>query len=108
MQSQPRIDSHQHFWRLSRGDYGWLTPALGPIHRDFEPADLAPHLTEHDIAATILVQAAPDDVAGRPEFAVGQHQQGTAVSDSTQTVSPASRMSWERAWSGAASEYSAR
>ena len=21
------IDSHQHFWRLDRGDYGWLTPA---------------------------------------------------------------------------------
>ncbi len=79
MQSQPRIDSHQHFWRLSRGDYGWLTPALGPIHRDFEPADLAPHLTEHDIAATILVQAAPTeaetrfllDIAARTPFVAG-------------------------------------
>jgi L-fuconolactonase len=35
------IDAHQHFWRLDRGDYGWLTPALGSIHRDFGPADLA-------------------------------------------------------------------
>lgn len=58
MTSPPRIDSHQHFWRLSRGDYGWLTPALKPIYRDFEPADLAPHLAQHDIASTILVQAA--------------------------------------------------
>jgi L-fuconolactonase len=54
-----RIDAHQHFWRLDRGDYGWLTPALGPIHRDFGPADLAPHLQRHGIGATILVQAAP-------------------------------------------------
>ena len=23
------IDAHQHFWRVDRGDYGWLTPALG-------------------------------------------------------------------------------
>jgi L-fuconolactonase len=54
-----RIDAHQHFWRLARGDYGWLTPALGPIHRDFEPADLAPLLTRTGIDATMLVQAAP-------------------------------------------------
>jgi L-fuconolactonase len=53
------IDSHQHFWRLERGDYGWLTPALAPIHRDFGPGDLAPILTRHGIAHTILVQAAP-------------------------------------------------
>lgn len=65
MKSPPRIDSHQHFWRLARGDYGWLTPALKPIHRDFEPADLAPHLAEHGIAATILVQAAPTEAETR-------------------------------------------
>lgn len=53
-----RIDSHQHFWRLSRGDYGWLTPALTTLYRDFEPADLEPVLAEHDISGTILVQAA--------------------------------------------------
>lgn len=65
MTSPPRIDSHQHFWRLARGDYGWLTPALGPIHRDFEPADLTPHLAEHGIASTILVQAAPTEAETR-------------------------------------------
>ncbi|MGO4407412.1 amidohydrolase [Bosea sp. RAF48] len=65
MTSPPRIDSHQHFWRLARGDYGWLTPALKPIYRDFEPADLAPHLAEHDIASTILVQAAPTEAETR-------------------------------------------
>jgi L-fuconolactonase len=54
-----QIDSHQHFWHLDRGDYGWLTPQLAPIYRDFSPDDLAPVLARHDIARTILVQAAP-------------------------------------------------
>jgi L-fuconolactonase len=54
-----RIDSHQHYWRLARGDYGWLTPALSPIYRDFAPADLAPALKRHAIGRTIAVQAAP-------------------------------------------------
>ena len=58
--SRPRrIDAHQHFWRLARGDYGWLTPAKGSIHRDFGPADLTPLLARAGIDATVLVQAAP-------------------------------------------------
>lgn len=54
-----RVDSHQHFWRLDRGDYGWLTPAFAPIYRDFLPEDLEPSLARTGIAQTILVQAAP-------------------------------------------------
>jgi L-fuconolactonase len=54
-----RIDAHQHFWRLARGDYGWLTPALGPIHRDFMPADLEPLIAAAGVERTVLVQAAP-------------------------------------------------
>ncbi|WP_328286341.1 amidohydrolase family protein [Phreatobacter sp. AB_2022a] len=53
------IDAHHHFWQIARGDYGWLTPALGAIHRDFGPADLRPLTARHGIGATILVQAAP-------------------------------------------------
>lgn len=56
-----RIDAHQHFWRLSRGDYGWLTPALEPIYRDFMPSDLASMLERHGISGTVLVQAAPTE-----------------------------------------------
>src|SRR5436190_11096629 len=55
----PRIDAHQHFWSLARGDYGWLTPALAPIYRDFGPQNLLPLLQAHAIDRTILVQAAP-------------------------------------------------
>ena len=54
-----RIDAHQHFWSLKRGDYGWLTPELEPLYRDFLPHDLAPILQAHNIDGTILVQAAP-------------------------------------------------
>jgi L-fuconolactonase len=55
----PAIDAHQHFWRIDRGDYGWLTPAQGVIYRDFVPADLLPIVARRGIDATILVQAAP-------------------------------------------------
>jgi L-fucono-1,5-lactonase len=54
-----QIDAHQHFWRLDRKDYGWLTPAAGAIYRDCMPADIEPLLARHGIAATVLVQAAP-------------------------------------------------
>ena len=61
----PRIDSHQHLWRLARGDYGWLTPGLAPLYRDFTPADLAPLLAAGGIDATLLVQAAPTEAETR-------------------------------------------
>jgi len=54
-----RVDAHHHVWRLARGDYGWLTPALAPIYRDFTLDDLRPLLARADIGATVLVQAAP-------------------------------------------------
>lgn len=56
-----RVDAHQHFWRLARGDYAWLTPELDVLYRDHEPEELAPLLAERDIAQTVLVQAAPTD-----------------------------------------------
>jgi L-fuconolactonase len=30
-----RIDAHQHFWRLERNDYSWLTPELTALYKDF-------------------------------------------------------------------------
>ena len=54
-----RVDAHQHFWRIDRGDYGWLTSQDHPrIARDFLPADLAPLLKAAKVDKTILVQAA--------------------------------------------------
>jgi L-fuconolactonase len=54
-----RVDAHQHFWKVSRGDYGWLTrEALPRLYRDFLPDDLKPWLKDAHIEKTILVQAA--------------------------------------------------
>ena len=53
------IDAHQHYWSVAHHDYGWLSPALAPIYRDFTPADLHPWLDAAGIEATVLVQAAP-------------------------------------------------
>ncbi|MGH6644558.1 MAG: amidohydrolase family protein [Pseudoxanthomonas sp.] len=55
------VDSHQHYWKLARGDYGWLTPEHATLYRDFVPGDLLPELMENSIAATVLVQAAPTE-----------------------------------------------
>ena len=56
-----RIDAHHHLWRPARGDYGWLTPDLRPLYRDFDAEDLQPLLQAARIDATILVQAAPTE-----------------------------------------------
>lgn len=64
-----RIDSHQRFWRLDRGIFGWLTPDMVAINRDFEPADLEPALRKHCIGGTVLVQAAPS--LAETEFMLG-------------------------------------
>ncbi|MDO5647241.1 amidohydrolase [Paracoccus sp. (in: a-proteobacteria)] len=53
------IDAHCHFWRLDRGDYGWLEGqggVLEPLRRDFTPGDYPAD------GAVIAVQAA-DSVA---------------------------------------------
>jgi L-fuconolactonase len=54
-----RIDSHQHFWKIARGDYGWLIKERFPqLYRDFLPDDLKPMLKDCRIDKTVLVQCA--------------------------------------------------
>jgi L-fuconolactonase len=60
-----RIDAHQHYWSLRRGDYGWLTPSEVGLYRDFTPDDLSPELVESAVHATVLVQAAPTEGESR-------------------------------------------
>lgn len=54
-----RIDAHQHYWKIARGDYGWIGPELPVLYRDYGPDDLKPHLDRHRLDGTIVVQAAP-------------------------------------------------
>ncbi|WP_140848728.1 amidohydrolase [Paracoccus sp. FO-3] len=56
------IDAHQHFWRLSRGDYPWPNESVAPIFRDFAPEDLLPLLEAAGVQQTVVVQAT-DSVA---------------------------------------------
>lgn len=52
-----KIDAHQHYWQVDRGDYDWM-PDIAVLNRDYGPADLEPALARHGIAGTVLVQAA--------------------------------------------------
>jgi len=72
------IDAHQHYWRLERGDYDWLTPKLGPLYRDFEPADLATQLNACGIASTVLVQAAASEAETRHLIALARQHASIA------------------------------
>ena len=50
MSTSPKIDAHQHFWQISRGDYDWMTDCVADIRHDTLPADLSPLLAKHEIA----------------------------------------------------------
>lgn len=53
-----RLDAHQHYWSIERGDYGWITPDIRVLYRDFLPQHLEPHLNKHKLDGSIVVQAA--------------------------------------------------
>jgi L-fuconolactonase len=74
------IDAHQHFWTLSRGDYGWITPEDVPaLCRDFGPKDLCLLIQDAGISHTVLVQCAETlaetrfllDIARETDFVAG-------------------------------------
>ncbi len=53
------VDAHQHFWKVARGDYFWMTDEVAPIRRDILPPDLEAFAPDLGVRATVLVQAAP-------------------------------------------------
>jgi L-fuconolactonase len=53
-----RVDAHQHYWSIERGDYGWITPDIPVLCRDFLPQHLEHHLNKHKLDGSIVVQAA--------------------------------------------------
>ena len=52
-----RCDAHQHFWRYTPEEYGWIGPDMGILKKDHLPADLAPLLEAVGIEGTVAVQA---------------------------------------------------
>lgn len=59
------IDAHQHYWQIERGDYGWLTPDLAVLYRDYLPQELQRTLAECGVTGTVAVQAAPTEAETR-------------------------------------------
>jgi L-fuconolactonase len=57
MKTNPRIDSHQHFWRYNPAHQVWMTERMDALRRDYLPADLKPLLAALDIDGTVAVQA---------------------------------------------------
>lgn len=52
-----KIDAHQHFWEIARGDYYWIKQNDSILFRDYLPIDLQSDLYKHGFTHTILVQA---------------------------------------------------
>lgn len=74
-----RIDAHQHFWKYSAEQYGWINEAMRSLKRDFLPADLKPLLDSEGFDGSIAVQARQDaeetewllELAGQNQFIKG-------------------------------------
>ncbi len=55
------IDAHFHIWRPERGDYGWLTPEVGPICRDVTLDHWRAMARPCGVSGGVIVQAAPTE-----------------------------------------------
>jgi len=72
-----KVDAHQHYWHPKRGDYDWMPMDNAVLARAYGPADLAPMLSAHGIARTVLVQAAAS--VHETEYLLG-------IADATESV----------------------
>ena len=52
-----KIDAHQHFWRYSPEEYGWISEQMAVLKRDFLPEDLKPLLAQAGFQGSVAVQA---------------------------------------------------
>jgi len=52
-----RIDAHQHLWRYTAAEYGWLDEPMRSLRRDFLPKDLVREISAASVDGTVVVQA---------------------------------------------------
>jgi L-fuconolactonase len=52
-----KIDAHQHFWKYSAAEYGWIDDQMSIIRRDFLPSDLEREIRNAGIDGVVSVQA---------------------------------------------------
>jgi L-fuconolactonase len=55
--SELKIDAHQHFWKYSAAEYGWIDDQMSIIRRDFLPSDLETEIRNTGIGGVVSVQA---------------------------------------------------
>ena len=51
-----KIDSHHHFWRYSKEEYGWINDDMQAIRRSFLPPDLEQEIANVDIDGVVSVR----------------------------------------------------
>jgi len=51
------IDAHQHFWKYTPTEFGWIDDTMAVIRRDFLPADLERAIADARVEGVISVQA---------------------------------------------------
>ena len=51
------IDAHHHLWKYSAAEYGWITPQMAMLRRDFLPPQLEELMHHFGIEGTVAVQA---------------------------------------------------
>ncbi len=51
------IDAHQHFWKFTLEEFGWLEGSLAGLRRDFFPQQLRDTLADTEVNGVISVQA---------------------------------------------------
>jgi L-fuconolactonase len=51
------IDAHQHFWRYTAAEYGWIDDSMSAIRRDFLPPDVKGEMDRAGVRGSVAVQA---------------------------------------------------
>lgn len=51
------IDAHHHLWQYTREEYGWITPEMSVLQRDFLPVDLDETMAGAGVNGSVVVQA---------------------------------------------------
>ena len=52
-----KIDAHQHFWKYSATEYGWIDDQMSIIRRDFLPSALEREIRDAGVDCVVSVQA---------------------------------------------------
>jgi L-fuconolactonase len=52
-----KIDSHQHFWKYDKTEYGWIDDTMAVLRKNHLPETLQPILETNKFVGTVAVQA---------------------------------------------------